>query len=92
MAAGLCGTLMRIMRRLAVQAARLGESEQRASWISALTHPLGQALEQWATRATVRGGSTVHLWGVEDTGRDEALRRGGERLFSSGPGKSPAGR
>ena len=25
----------------------------------------------------VRGGSTVHLRGVEDTGRDEALRRGG---------------
>ena len=77
MAAGLCGTLVRITRRLAVWAAQLGESEQRASWISALTRPLGQALEQCATCTTVRGGSTVHLRGVEDTGRDEALRRGG---------------
>lgn len=65
------------MRRLAVRAAELGESAQRASWIAALTHPLDQALEQCTTYATIWGGSTVHLWGAEDTGRDEASRRGG---------------
>ena len=63
------------MRRLAVQAARLGESEQRASWISALTHPLGQALEQWATRATVREGRDCS---VLDLGNLQQVDRKGE--------------